>query len=422
MTPDPTVLRPDVLIIGGGPAGLTAAAALARGRATEVLVLDREAQAGGIPRHSAHTGYGLRDLHRVLTGPSYARRLVSLAAAAGARIRTEAMVTGWDGGGGALVTTPDGRFVVEARATILATGARERPRAARLVPGDRPAGVLTTGQLQNLVHRHGAVPGRRAVVVGAELVGWSAVLTLREAGCSTVLMTTEHATPESYAVVTAAGRIGLRTPIATGSRVVRIIGTGRVRAVELADVRTGRRRTVECDTVVFTGGWIPDHELARLAGIEIDPGTLGPSVDTALRTSRPGVFAAGNLVHPVDTADIAALDGAHVAAQVRRWLDGTRAVEPGVRLLVDKPLRWIAPNLVRAGDPAPARNRLLLWTDELIRRPEVVVRQAGVELARRRLPWPASPGRVCRVPSGILDRLDSTGGDVRLSVRGTPRT
>jgi flavin-dependent dehydrogenase len=135
-----------------------------------VLVLDREETAGGIPRHSDHVGYGIRDLHRMMSGPAYARRLASAAANAGAAIRTRATVTGWADGRCLEVTTPQGRLRIDARAVVLATGARERPRPARLIPGDRPAGVYTTGHLQNLVHLHHGKVGSGAVVVGGELV------------------------------------------------------------------------------------------------------------------------------------------------------------------------------------------------------------------------------------------------------------
>lgn len=405
-----------VLVIGGGPAGLTAAAALAPGVDGEVLVLDREAEAGGIPRHSDHPGYGLRDLHRFVSGPEYARRLTRTALDAGATIRTRAMVTGWAGPRQAEVTSPAGRCTIEADAVVLATGARERPRPARWIPGDRPAGVFTTGHLQNLVHLHGGTPGTRAVVVGAELVSWSAVVTLREAGVRTVLMTTEHPTGESYAAFTLGGRVGLRVPLATRTRVVRVIGRHRVEAVEVEDQRTGQRRSVACDTVVFTGDWIPDHELARSAGLDLDPGTRGPLVDAALRTSAPGVFAVGNLVHPVDTADIAALDGRHVADAVTAWLDGGDHTAPALRLRAEAPFRWIAPGLLRTGDAAPARKRLLLWTDRLVRAPHVVIRQDGRTIASRRLPWAASPGRVFRIPSSLLDAADPAGGDVTVGL------
>jgi len=264
MTSSARVLTPEVLIIGGGPAGLTAAAHLAGRVQGEVLVLDREQQAGGIPRHSDHIGYGTRDMRRFITGPAYAQRLVRAAETAGAAIRTQAMVTGWDAGGNAEVTCPQGRLRVQAKAVVLATGARERPRTARLIPGDRPAGVYTTGQLQNLVHLHHGVPGHRAVVVGGELVSWSAVLTLREAGARTVLMTTQYPSPESYAAFNIGGRAALRVPVATRTRVVRVIGRTRLEAVEIENLDTCDRRLVDCDTVVFTGDWIPDHELARL--------------------------------------------------------------------------------------------------------------------------------------------------------------
>lgn len=131
--------------------------------------------------------------------------------------------------------------------------------------------------------------------------------------------------------------------IATRTRVVRIIGKPTVTGVEVENLDTGHRRIVDCDTVVLTGDWIPDHELARSTGLDIDPGTLGPVVDTALRTSRPGVFAIGNLLHPVDTADIAALDGRHVADRVRAHLAGNRPADAGVPIHAEAPLRWVAP-------------------------------------------------------------------------------
>ncbi|GAA3013539.1 NAD(P)/FAD-dependent oxidoreductase [Streptosporangium longisporum] len=411
-----TVLTPSVVIVGGGPAGLSAARELAPRVEGDVLVLDRESTAGGIPRHSDHPGYGIRDMWRFMSGPAYARRLVREAEAAGATIRTEATVTNWAGDLTIEATTPQGRIRVEARAVVLATGARERPRPARLIPGDRAHGVYTTGHLQNLVHlRHGRV-GRRAVIVGAELVSWSAALTLREAGCRTVLMTTEYPRADSYALFSVPGRILFRTRVATRTRVTRVIGRPELEAVEIENVDTGVRRVVACDTLVLTGGWIPDHELARAAGITLDPGTNGPLVDGAMRTERPGVFAAGNLLHPVDTADIAAIDGAHVARSVVAWLDGVTPPAEQVRLLADAPFRWVSPEVFRPGDPAPARDRLLLWSDRYIPFPRIVLRQGGRVVARRRVWWPAAPGRVFRVPAGILAAIDPDDGPVHIGV------
>ena len=423
-SPDSPNRHPQVLIVGAGPSGLTAAAALApRLPPGQVVVLDREPTAGGIPRHSDHTGYGIRDLKRVMTGPAYARHLVSAALAAGARIHTETMVTGWADDRTVEITSPRGRTTISADAVVLATGARERPRSARRIPGTRPHGVYTTGQLQNIVHLHHGTVGDRAVVVGGELVSWSAVVTLREAGARTVAMISQYPRVESYAAFTIPGRALFHVPVHTRSVVTQIVGRPRVEAVEIKDLDTGERSLIGCDTVIFTGDWVPDHELARSAGITVDPGTQGPLVDTALRTDRPGVFAVGNLLHPVDTADVAALDGRHVAATVLAHLGGRTwpAPEEGIALRVDAPLRWVAPTLLRVGDPAPPRRRLLTWTDELHLRPVVEAVQADRVIGRRTLWWPAAPGRVFRIPSSLVDDALPDEGPVTIRLAGADR-
>ena len=417
MTTTATDVHASVLIIGGGPSGLRAAAELAPRVNGEVLVLERESVAGGIPRHSDHLGYGLRDLHKVMSGPRYARTLRHNAMRAGARIIENAMVTDWAGDLAVNVTTPHGRMTVTADAIVLATGARERPRAGRLIPGDRSSGIYTTGHLQNIVHlRHGAV-GRKAVIVGSELVSWSAALTLKHVDCHTVLITTEYPKPDAYFFFARIGAPYFRTKVATRTRVTSIIGRPHVTGVEIEHLDTGVRSIVDCDTVILTGDWIPDNELARAAGISIDPASKGPTVDTALRTSRPGIFAIGNMVHPVDTADIAALDGAAVTEHVLAHLDGTRSNGPHLTLRAEAPFRWITPSVLRRGGPPPPRDRILLWTDEYLPFPRLVLRQSGKVIARKRLWWPATPGRVFRVPATILDGIDWSAGDVTLGVR-----
>ncbi len=404
----------NVAIVGGGPAGLSTATALAG--TDRVLLIEREAELGGIPRHSDHWGYGVRDLRTVLTGPAYARRLAGGAVASGAEVMTSAMVTGWDGRS-LEVTSPQGLFLVDADAVVLATGARERPRAARRVPGDRPAGVYTTGELQGHVHLHGHPVGERAVVVGSELVSWSAVMTLRHAGARTVLMTSARPASETYASVALAGRLAFGVPVAHRTTVQRIIGKRRVEGVEVLDEATGRSRVVPCDSVVFTADWIPDNELAVQLGLEAQPGSLAPRVDTALRTEVPGVFAAGNLLHPVDTADNAALDGRHVAATVKRWLGGKDAGAPGVGIEPGPGLAWIAPGLVRPSDPAPVRGRLVAWSSAYRRFPTVNALQDGRVVGRVRTPWPAAPGRVFRIPFSLLSGIDPTGPAVQVTLQ-----
>ena len=407
---------PDVVIVGGGPAGRAAAAALAPD--LSVVVLDREDRAGGIPRHCHHGGFGVRDLRRVLSGPAYADRLVERALGAGADLRTQAMVTGWAGERALEVTSPRGREVLTPGAVVLATGARERSRAARFIAGSRVGGVYTTGALQQLVHLHGRRLEGRAVVVGAELVSWSAVLTLRQAGARPVLLTSTHARPEVYGPVHWGGRAALGVTVAGRTRVAAIHGSGQVSGVELVNLDTGARTVVPCELVVLTGDWVPDHELATSAALTADPVTRGPTVDAALRTSRLGVFAAGNLVHPVDTADIAALDGSHVAAAVRDWVTrGLGTAGRGEPVLAGAGLTWVSPGWLDRSAGRPARGRLLAWPSVAAPVARVVVHQGGAEVARRILPWPASPGRVLRIPWSVLDSVVVGRGPVTVSLR-----
>jgi thioredoxin reductase len=396
-----------VIVVGGGPAGLACALELRR-RGLEVTVLERERKAGGIPRHCEHQGFGLRDLRRPYSGPAYARRYRALARKAGAQVLEESMVTGWTEDGALEVTSPAGRETLRAEAVVLATGCRERPRAARLVPGSRPEGVLTTGLLQQLVQR-GLPVGTRALVVGAEHVSFSAVLTLRHAGVKVVGMTTGLERHQSLPLA----QIAARVPLWTRTAVAAIHGSPRVEEVELTDLDEDAARRVACDTVVFTGDWVPDHELAATLGLELDPGTRGPRVDTGLRTARPGVFAAGNLLHGAEPADVAALSGRHAAAAVVSWLDDRRWPERLVPLVCREPLSWVAPNAVSDRSDVPSRGRFLLRSSEFLTHPRLEIRQG------ERVLWSGRvrriiPGRSASLPAGWLTEVDPGGG--RLTV------
>lgn len=418
----------DILVVGAGPAGLSAAAELARLGAGRVLVVDREAAPGGVPRHSLHTGYGLRDLRRVMTGPAYARALADAALRAGAQVRTSCTVTdiaATDRSGlpaatsqaalTATVTSPQGVETAHPRAVLLATGCRERPRAARLVPGDRPSGVMTTGELQQRVYLGGERLSGRALVVGAEHVSFSAAMTLAHAGARVVALVTEHERQQSYAAFRAAAALRWRIPVWTSSAVRRVTGPeGRLTGVELADLRNGNTRFVRCEILVFSGDWIPDHALARAARLTVDPGTRGPAVDTALATSAAGVFAAGNLVHAAETADIAALSGRHAARQIAAYLDGRHAAAAPVPVEVGSPLLWISPNAITAGTPPPLGRFTLRAAG--FGRSGLEVRQDGRLLARSR-PRRLIPGRPVHLAASWLGAVDPSAGPVRVTTR-----
>ncbi len=405
---------PTVLVVGAGPAGLTAARELGSAGIGPVLVVDRERAAGGVPRHCDHNGFGLQDLRRSLTGPAYARLLARRAGASGASIRLSTTVTDVADDGSVTLAGPAGIDVVRPRAVLLATGARERPRSARLVPGDRPAGVFTTGQLQQWVLLRHLPVGRRAVVVGAEHVAYSAVLTLRHAGVATVTMVTEWPRHQTVAAFAVASRVGLRVPLRTSSRVAGLHGHGRLGAVDVEDLLTGHVERIAADTVVFTGDWVPEHELARRAGLTVERTTLAPRTDGWGRTSRPGLLAAGNLVHPGETAGLAALGGRaagrRLAVELRsgRELPGAQ----GLAVTVARPLASAVPSIVDPADPPP---RLLLRPATFTGRRLVVARQGGREVGRHGLRH-AVPNRAMGVPGAVVGRADPDGGPIELSL------
>jgi thioredoxin reductase len=349
-----------------------------------------------------------------MSGPRYARHYVDSARRAGVDVLEETMVTGWTDDGALEVTSPRGRDVLRAEAVVLATGCRERPRAARLVPGSRPLdGVMTTGLLQQRVVLHGERIGGRALIVGAEHVSFSAVLTLAHANTRAIGMTTELPHHQSFAVVRAGAALRYRTPVWTRTAVRAIHGRERVEEVELLDLDSGRARHFACEVVVFTADWIPDHELAVLAGLELDPGTRGPRVDTGLHTSRKGVFAGGNVLHGAEPADVAALSGRHAAASVTRWLaEGTWPRGP-LPIVCKPPLQWISPSAV--GSVPPPRHRFLVRAAEFLHAPTLELHQDGRLLWRGRLRH-LMPGRSASLPWEWIRSVDPEGGAVDLGL------
>ncbi|MFC8274282.1 FAD-dependent oxidoreductase [Streptomyces sp. NPDC057271] len=401
----------DVLVIGAGPAGLAAAARLARaeGGRYRVEVLEREREAGGVPRHCAHGGFGLADFGRPLDGPGYARRLTRTAVRSGATLRTGVSATGWSGPLTLDVTAPTGLERITARAVLLATGARERPRSARLVPGTRPAGVLTTGELQQSTYLYGVRRerlGRRAAVIGAEPVAHHAVRVLRGAGVDVVAMVTEQPCGPRWFGALAP------PPLLLGTKVAELLGRGRLAGIRVrhADGRTG---TIRCDTAVFTGDWIPDHDLARSGGVPLDSGTRGPAVDGAFRTASAGIFAAGNVLRGVESAGAAAAEGRGAADAVLRHLPGAAWPDSAVPLTAQDPVAWVAPNRVVDG---AAGRPFLVRLREPLARPVVEVAQEGRVLHRARLLGTAWPHRSVRLSAAWVREVDPAGPPVNVRV------
>lgn len=300
----------DVLVIGGGPAGIAAAAGARGAGADRVILVERNDELGGILLQCVHSGFGSVRYKRDLPGPAYAARVIREAEASGFEVRLGESVLDLTPGLAAYACSARGGFVeYRARAVVLAMGCRERTRPQVGIAGDRPAGVLTAGAAQRMVNVEGWMPGSRFVVLGSGDIGMIMArrLVIEGAKVEAVLEARPYLTGLRRNYVQCLEDFGV--PLELSSTVTRVIGRKRVEAVEVARVDgamrpvPGTERIIPCDALLLSVGLIPENELSRGAGVELDPLSGGPLVDDLLETSVPGIFAAGNVCTIHDLVD-----------------------------------------------------------------------------------------------------------------------
>ena len=318
----------ELVIIGGGPAGLAAAVAAHKAGVTDILILERDNELGGILNQCIHNGFGLHTFKEELTGPEYADRFIQQAKELNIPYKLNTMVL--DLAPDKTVTAmnrEDGLFQIKPKAVVLAMGCRERPRGALNIPGFRPAGIYTAGTAQRLVNMEGFLPGRKCVILGSGDIGliMARRMTLEGAEVKVVAELMPYSGGLKRNIVQCLDDYGI--PLKLSHTVVDIKGRERVEAIVIAQVDEklrpipGTEIEYECDTLLLSCGLLPENELSRAAGVDINPLTNGPRVNEQLETSVPGVFAAGNVLHVHDLVDFvseeAGAAGRHAAAYIQ---------------------------------------------------------------------------------------------------------
>lgn len=328
----------DVVVIGGGPAGMAAALAAHKARA-RVAIVEREQHLGGILRQCIHPGFGLSHFKQELTGPEYAQRFIDQVYATDIALFLNSMVLGIDSGEPTEDTAvhtvtlmnPAGMLRLTGRAVVLAMGCRERTRSEIKIPGSRPAGVFTAGLAQRYINIENLKPGSRAVILGSGDIGliMARRCTLEGISVEGVYELMPYANGLRRNVKNCLDDFGI--PLHLSTTATRVIGHDRVEAVEVSQVDErlapipGTERVVPCDTLLLSVGLIPENELSVAAGVELDPRTRGAVVDQSLQTGVPGIFACGNVLHVHDLADNVTTESERAGAAAAAYALGTGA-------------------------------------------------------------------------------------------------
>lgn len=335
-----TKLEYDIVIVGGGPAGLAAAVAAKKAGTDKILILERDTRLGGILLQCIHNGFGLHHFGEELTGPEYAGRFVDEVKELGIEYKTDTMVLEIAAPKDSpvrqvtAINTKDGLMLIDAKAVILAMGCRERTRGALVIPGTRPAGIFTAGSIQRFVNIDGYLPGKKVVILGSGDIGliMARRLTLEGAEVKLICELMPFSAGLTRNIVQCVENFNI--PLKFNHTITEIHGKERVEGVTVAAVDKNRKpipgteEFVECDTLLLSVGLIPENELSTGAGVAIDSSTSGPVVNEHMETSVDGIFACGNTVHVHDLVDFVTAESLRAGENAAKFVQGYKPKNP----------------------------------------------------------------------------------------------